>query len=186
MSTKFRLDFLDKKSILSICLLSRSSAPALHCSPRSPTRADPPGVSAEVLASRWSTSLTLDDRLWGKTAMVDFKVGAAIFFPKGASACFRSAHILSLLHVSLVAAGYSEQCSNWLGLTPFSCIAHDHADDDGCLVKYSGVPGGHFSHNCHSNDTCTTPTTSSTKFWTSGFIWLHNRVTVILFGAQPV
>jgi hypothetical protein len=26
--------------------LSRSSAPALHCSPRSPTRADPPGVSA--------------------------------------------------------------------------------------------------------------------------------------------
>jgi hypothetical protein len=31
--------------------LSRSSAPALHCSPRSPTRADPPGVSAGVLAS---------------------------------------------------------------------------------------------------------------------------------------
>jgi hypothetical protein len=30
--------------------LSRSSAPALHCSPRSPTRADPPGVSAGVLA----------------------------------------------------------------------------------------------------------------------------------------
>jgi hypothetical protein len=34
--------------------LSRSSAPALHCSPRSPTRADPPGVSAEVLAGRAS------------------------------------------------------------------------------------------------------------------------------------
>jgi hypothetical protein len=27
---------------------SRSSAPALHCSPGSPARADPPGVSAEV------------------------------------------------------------------------------------------------------------------------------------------
>jgi hypothetical protein len=37
--------------------LSRSSAPALHCSPRSPTRADPPGVSAEVLASRGVTAL---------------------------------------------------------------------------------------------------------------------------------
>ena len=36
--------------------LSRSSAPALHCSPRSPTRADPPGVSAEVLASRGVTA----------------------------------------------------------------------------------------------------------------------------------
>jgi hypothetical protein len=28
--------------------LSRSSAPALHCSPRSPTRADPPGVCIRV------------------------------------------------------------------------------------------------------------------------------------------
>jgi hypothetical protein len=36
--------------------LPRSSAPALHCSPRSPTRADPPGVSAEVLASRGVTA----------------------------------------------------------------------------------------------------------------------------------
>jgi hypothetical protein len=36
--------------------LSRSSAPALHCSPRSPTRADPPGVSAGVLASRGVTA----------------------------------------------------------------------------------------------------------------------------------
>ena len=36
--------------------LSRSSAPALLCSPRSPTRADPPGVSAGVLASRGVTA----------------------------------------------------------------------------------------------------------------------------------
>jgi hypothetical protein len=36
--------------------LSRSSAPAPHCSPRSPTRADPPGVSAGVLASRGVTA----------------------------------------------------------------------------------------------------------------------------------
>jgi hypothetical protein len=36
--------------------LSRSSAPALRCSPRSPTRADPPGVSAGVLASRGVTA----------------------------------------------------------------------------------------------------------------------------------
>ena len=89
-----------------------------------------------------------------------------------------------MLHVSLVAAGCSEQCSNWLGLPPFPCIAHDHAD--GCLVKYSGVPEGYFSHNCHSNGYFYHAHYFFHEIWTSGFIWLHNRVTVILFGAQPV
>jgi hypothetical protein len=53
---------LRSRSSYSIRLLARSCLGAarprciLHCSPRSPTRADPPGVSAEVLASRGATA----------------------------------------------------------------------------------------------------------------------------------
>jgi hypothetical protein len=43
-------------SYICISELPRSSAPALHCSRRGTTRADPPGVSAEVLASRGVTA----------------------------------------------------------------------------------------------------------------------------------